>query len=83
MEGFVQNLKSTLDQKQVLGEFNKVTQEYQERSMSFCSKKCFSNNFRKPVVTQTESKCMKQCHEILNHLSYDYFGVLNDYNKHK
>ena len=83
MEGYIQNLKATMDQKHVLNEFNRTSQEYQERSMSFCTKKCFYSSFRKPVISQPEQKCIKQCYEILNDLSFDYFGVMNDYMKHK
>ena len=83
MEEFVKQLKETTGQKNVINEFNRVLQEFQERSLSFCTKKCFSSNFRKPALTHAEGQCLKQCYGLLNHFSYEYFEVINDYNKYK
>ena len=82
METFIHNLKAS-DPKNFLSEYNRIVQEYHERGMSFCTKKCLYKHFRKPTISQPEDNCMKHCYEILNDVAYDYFGVINDYKKNK
>lgn len=69
--------------KKTVEEFNKLCTIYQERSMGYCAKSCIKLPFRKANLSNNETRCMKNCYEMVSQFSFEYFDVLSEYIKNK
>lgn len=53
-----------------------------ERDHIVCTKKCIDLKFKTQKDTKFENRCLKNCHGLRSHLSFEYFNTLNEYTSH-